>query len=145
MGVTIAIALTVLPPHSGDDELRAPPPRRSSKTKNNSDGRGPEPRWHIFKWVNYAALIVLVGTVVDFALNCHAYVSGEHGGETLKKFLIGWSILLCYFFGFFGVSFVHDTMNEEEEEEEEKNTGNNSNNNNTRSSTTATEPAATTR
>jgi len=141
VGVTIAIALTVLPPVHGEDELRAPPQpqRRSSAVKHS--GR-PEPRWHIFKWVNYAALIVLVGTVLDFSLHCHAYVSGEGGGETLKKFLIGWSILLCYFFGFFGVSFVHDTMNEEEEEEE-KNGSSNSNNN--RSSTTATEPAATTR
>ena len=67
---------------------------------------GPEPRWHIFRWVNIVAVAVFVWSVVDFAVNATTYLN-DADSSILLKFLVAWSVLLCYFFGFFGISFVH--------------------------------------
>jgi hypothetical protein len=68
---------------------------------------GPEPRWHIFRWVNILTAAVFFWSVGDFSLHASAYLN-DSDSSILLKFLIGWSVLLCYFFGFFGVSFVHE-------------------------------------
>lgn len=118
--ITIALSFTVLPnglPEPQQQQRAAPPPpldaaaHTTRKRRTSIEGR-PEPKWHIFKWVNYAALCVFLYSVFDFSMHCNVYVAESH---TLAKFLVGWSVLLCYFFGFFGVSLVHDTMMEEEQ------------------------------
>lgn len=85
--------------------------QNNSNNKNNTHKTtptaGPEPKWHIFKWVNVVALALFVYSGVDFVW--HQYTTVEPP-TTLWKFLVAWSVLLCYFFGFFGVSLVHDTM-----------------------------------
>lgn len=66
---------------------------------------GPEPRWHIFRWVNY----VIVATFLCSLVYASLYFETVTGNTTqVLQILTFWSIFLCYFFGFFGVSFVHD-------------------------------------
>ncbi len=50
-------------------------------------------------------VVAFACSVAEFSLNATAYWSDSN---VLCKFLIAWSLLLCYFFGFFGVMFVHD-------------------------------------
>lgn len=66
---------------------------------------GPEPRWHLFRWVNMIVVVAFACSVADFSLNATAYWNDSN---VLCKFLIAWSLLLCYFFGFFGIMFIHD-------------------------------------
>ena len=80
---------------------------QTSNTHKTTPTAGPEPKWHIFKWVNVVALALFVYSGVDFVW--HQYTTVEPP-TTMWKFLVAWSVLLCYFFGFFGVSLVHDTM-----------------------------------
>ena len=126
---TIAISYAVLsygPSSSPDDTVVAGvvevlgkrPPKGAAAatttkpipTSNNAAHAraGPEPKWHIFKWVNVAVMLLFVYSVVDFGW--HGTIYSTSSAPTLWKFLVGWSVLLCYFFGFFGVSLVHDTM-----------------------------------
>lgn len=67
----------------------------------------PEPRWYIFRMFNYAMLFAFVLSLGDFMLNYSAYALDS---SVLLRFLLGWSACLIYFFGFFGVSFVHDVV-----------------------------------
>jgi hypothetical protein len=62
---------------------------------------GRQPRWHILKWLNYAAIVGFVASVASFAMQVY-------GGDSfsLLQYLVGWSVFLCYFFGFFGISFI---------------------------------------
>ncbi len=53
-------------------------------------------------------LVVVACSVAEFSLNATAYDS-----NVLCQFLMAWSLLLCYFFGFFGVMFVHDLEDSE--------------------------------
>lgn len=71
--------------------------------RRNSEG--PEPRWHLFRWVNVIVVVAFACSVADFSINATAYWNDSN---VLCKFLIGWSLLLCYFFGFFGIMFIHD-------------------------------------
>lgn len=73
---------------------------------------GRQPRWHIFKWVNYLAVAAFLWSVCTFCLNASQYLHHESQG-VLVQFLVGWSVFLLYFFGFFGVSFIHEDIKEE--------------------------------
>lgn len=110
IAVTVVISFGVLgsPREMPEIQIREYPKRQSRSHPPNAR----EPRWHIFRWVNYAAVTVFCWSVADFALHWHEYL---HSDNVLLQFLFGWSVLLCYFFGFFGVSFVHDTVVEPEE------------------------------
>lgn len=77
---------------------------------------GPEPRWHIMQWANVVAVVTFIWSVVHFALNATTYWNMDT--NVLLKFLILWGSLLCYFFGFFGVTFVHDLEDVEASETE---------------------------
>ena len=109
IAVTVIISFGVLgsPRELPEIHMQEVPQRR---TKLQQNGR--EPRWHIFRWVNYIAVTLFCWSVADFAVHWHVYL---HSENVLVQFLFGWSVLLCYFFGFFGVSFVHDTVVEPEE------------------------------
>lgn len=87
--------------------------------------RGPEPKWHIFRYFNVGMAVAFAWSVVEFCTNASVYY---YSSDYLLLFLLGWSVFLCYFFGFFGVSFVypdvadaadHEDGGEEEEGSEE--------------------------
>ena len=78
-------------------------------------GTGPEPKWHILKILNYAAVTSFTASVMYFASDYSTFLSDS---ATLFKFLFGWSVFLVFFFGFFGISFVDaDGLLAHEEEE----------------------------
>ena len=89
--------------------------RRREKRKQRS---GPRPRWHIFRWVNYGFVLAFSASVVNFINNSAHYLHQDQG--TLIRFLVGWSVFLCYFFGFFGVSLVHELTEDEGHDVEEE-------------------------
>jgi hypothetical protein len=114
VGLTIVIAMILLGSENGPEtELQVPSELKVKSSIHNSSAAcsqkaiGPEPRWHIFRYVNTAVVAVFGWSVADFTLHCTAYLNDS---DTLLKFLLGWSVLLCYCFGFFGISFVHDTI-----------------------------------
>lgn len=74
-------------------------------------GSGPEPRWYIFRLVNFVAVGVLGWILADYGVNATEHWH-ENDSTSLFKFLVAWSLLMCYFFGFFGVTFVHDLTDE---------------------------------
>jgi quinol-cytochrome oxidoreductase complex cytochrome b subunit len=76
-----------------------------------------EPRWHIFRWVNYATVLTFGWSVVEFGMHCSDYLQDS---DAMLKFLFAWSILVCYFFAFFGISFVHDTIEENNNEQQQQ-------------------------
>lgn len=63
----------------------------------------PEPKWHILKITNYVAATGFLLSVLQFASNASTYLNDS---TSLLQFLSVWSVFLCYFFGFFGISFV---------------------------------------
>mgnify|MGYP006866114999 FL=1 len=63
----------------------------------------PQPKWFILELLNYAVAIGFLFSLGVFASNASAFVNDS---SKLIQFLIGWSVSLCYFFGFFGISFV---------------------------------------
>ena len=94
--------------HNAKDDLGLKKPIVTTAT--TSTGR--QPRWHIFKWVNYLAVAAFLWSVCTFCLNASQYLHHESQG-VLVQFLVGWSVFLLYFFGFFGVSFIHEDIKEE--------------------------------
>jgi hypothetical protein len=123
VAVTVVVSFVLLGTHNAPDEVRTPPTSSSSsnsKTSSSSSSSpskdkqlptstssGPEPRWHIFRWINWLAIIAFFVSVVEFGWNAQTYLHSTDG-TVLFQFLVGWSVFLGYFFGFFGVSFVHD-------------------------------------
>lgn len=75
------------------------PPKKKSET--NSDE--PQPKWHILKMTNYVVTTVFLVSVIQFISDATAYLNSSNA---LISFLVIWSVCLCYFFGFFGISFI---------------------------------------
>jgi len=101
--ITVIISFSLL---RGDDvdeekELRVPSPRQK-KTKKNHDK---QPKWFVLKILNYLAVGSFVASVGLFSWNAQTYLA-EDNSSVVFRFLIGWSLFLCYFLGFFGISFV---------------------------------------
>jgi len=87
---------------------------RDSKSKRPINKDQPEPKWHVLKILNFAAVISFVTSILYFASDLPTYLNDS---STLLKFMAGWSVFLCYFIGFFGISFVDaDELCEEETE-----------------------------
>jgi hypothetical protein len=121
VAVTVVISFVLLGTHNAPDEvILTAPTSSSSTTANNSSNSspmktkpaaaasaGPEPRWHIFRWINWLAMTAFVLSVMEFGWNASTYLHSTDN-SVLFQFLVGWSVFLAYFFGFFGVSFVHD-------------------------------------
>jgi len=98
-----------------------------SNNNNNNGGNtddvddiGPEPRWHLFRYFNYAIATAFAWSVAEFCLHATEYY--YYNTDALLMFLLGWSVFLCYFFGFFGVSFVHGyaSLGASEEDEDDE-------------------------
>lgn len=63
----------------------------------------PQPKWHILKLLNILSVIGLLTSFFYFASNASSYLNDSHA---ILKFMALWSAFLCYFFGFFGISFI---------------------------------------
>ena len=74
-------------------------PKKQQLQKSSS----PEPKWHILKITNYVAATGFLLSVLKFASNASTYLNDS---SSLLQFLFVWSVFLCYFFGFFGISFL---------------------------------------
>jgi len=70
---------------------------------------GKQPNWQIFKVINYIAVAAFLYSVFMFCSNASKYLHHESQG-VLAQFLVGWSVFLMYFFGFFGVSLIHEDI-----------------------------------
>jgi hypothetical protein len=75
----------------------------SASAVSKSGETEPQPKWHILRVLNYAAVGSFAASVVIFCRGASVYLNDP---ATLLQFLVGWSLFLCYFFGFFGISFV---------------------------------------
>ena len=95
-----------------NDDLKKPAKMAASPAV--VDG-GKQPKWHIFKWINYIAVGAFLLSVCTFCSNASQYLHHESQG-VLVQFLVGWSAFLLYFFGFFGVSLIHEDLPREDED-----------------------------
>jgi quinol-cytochrome oxidoreductase complex cytochrome b subunit len=120
VGLIIMVSFMILGPAAempdGDPvSLLPPPPLEPKMISNPPHAKSPrEPRWHIFRWVNYATVLAFGWSVVEFGMHCSDYLQDS---DAMLKFLLAWSILVCYFFAFFGISFVHDTIENNEQQQ----------------------------
>ena len=75
------------------------------KEKKSTSGfeSEPQPKWHILKTLNVLAVIGLLASFGWFASNASTYLNDSNA---LLQFMAIWSAFLCYFFGFFGMSFI---------------------------------------
>lgn len=106
VGATVVISFLLLGSASETAEIDYTLKKNSpKKTLSKATSDAPEPRWHIFRYVNYTIVAAFLWSVAEFSLHAADYWSSS---DALLAFLVGWSVFLCYFFGFFGVSFVHD-------------------------------------
>ena len=88
-------------PDGGDaDSLNKP---KISKAKLVSPSDEPQPKWHILRLTNYIVTFGFLLSVLKFASNATTYLDDS---TSLLQFVIIWSISMCYFFGFFGISFI---------------------------------------
>jgi len=79
---------------------------QKTSTKPSSfskQGSEPQPKWYILNALNVIAAVTFIVSVVTFMSDASTYMSDSF---SIVKFLAGWSVFLCYFFGFFGISFV---------------------------------------
>eukprot|EP01082_Thalassiosira_pseudonana_P013558 g11578.t2 g11578 contig6:144075-146285(-) len=75
-----------------------------ANNKNNKQSYDfPQPKWHILKLTNYVVTTLFLLSIITFLSNASVYLNDN---TALMTFLGVWSGLLCYFFGFFGISFV---------------------------------------
>eukprot|EP00814_Leptocylindrus_danicus_P015990 CAMPEP_0116032666 /NCGR_PEP_ID=MMETSP0321-20121206/18312_1 /TAXON_ID=163516 /ORGANISM="Leptocylindrus danicus var. danicus, Strain B650" /LENGTH=651 /DNA_ID=CAMNT_0003508159 /DNA_START=572 /DNA_END=2527 /DNA_ORIENTATION=+ len=73
------------------------------KTKVKSPDGSREPRWYIFKMLNYTAVATFSTSVLHFILYSDVYMNND---AQMMKLMGAWTLFVLYFFGFFGVSFV---------------------------------------
>lgn len=73
------------------------------KKKPQANSDEPQPKWHILKMTNVIFTVVFLSSVIQFMSDATAYLNDSNA---LLSFLVIWSLCLCYFFGFFGISFI---------------------------------------
>jgi len=73
------------------------------KSNNNNNNNEPQPKWHILKMLNVIVVILFISSVFYSAYDVSGVLQDSH---SLTRFLGIWSLSLCYFFGFFGISFL---------------------------------------
>jgi uncharacterized membrane protein len=91
-------ALEIMNCDDGSESLKKHTPRKQRRPAS-----APEPKWHILKMTNYLVTTGFMLSVLQFASNASTYLNDS---TSLFQFLSIWSISLCYFFGFFGISFI---------------------------------------
>lgn len=75
----------------------------------------PQPKWHILKFLNYAAVVGFILSIFQFASDAGTYINDS---ASVMKFMVCWSAFMCYFFGFFGISFVDADEIEEQQQQQ---------------------------
>ena len=83
--------------------LNKPKTVKKEQFSSSSTSNSPEPKWHILKITNYVAATGFLLSVLQFASDASTYLNDS---TSLLQFLVVWSVFLCYFFGFFGISFI---------------------------------------
>ena len=95
---------TMLPPDGGDaDSLNKPTKIKANKKPVSPTSDEPQPKWHILRLTNYVVTFGFLFSVLQFASNASTYLEDS---STLLQYLVIWSVFMCYFFGFFGISFI---------------------------------------
>jgi len=89
------------------------PQKADATGKKSVVSGGREPRWYIFKILNYVLATSFLASVVHFLLNSEEYIMSNDHIKTLGAV---WTLFVLYFWGFFGVSFVDTDEHLEEEE-----------------------------
>lgn len=99
-------ALTMINNHdesAASCSLNKPKTVKKEQFSSSSTSNSPEPKWHILKITNYVAATGFLLSVLQFASDASTYLNDS---TSLLQFLGVWSVFLCYFFGFFGISFI---------------------------------------
>lgn len=109
--LTVGVSFILLGTSSSSEPPRLGPSAATNEKNQGKRRSGPEPRWHLFSYVNYAIVAAFGWSVFEFF---HSYALYTQNTQLLLRFLVAWSVCLCYFFGFFGVSFVHSLREEED-------------------------------
>jgi len=111
-GVTVltSIVACFLLLHQGSTGETSTTKTVSKQAQVNSSVR-PEPKWYILNVLNVIAATTFIISVITFMSDTSTYMSDSF---VIVKFLCGWSVFLCYFFGFFGISFVDAEMLKDE-------------------------------
>jgi len=108
VAVTVGLCVVVLGTGSSNLEMEQQQQDLKKPKMVVVDG-GKQPNWHLFKMINYIAVAAFLYSVFIFCSNASQYL--HHGSQgVLAQFLVGWSVFLMYFFGFFGVSLIHDDI-----------------------------------
>ena len=98
---------TMLPPEGDADSLNKPtkiiPKANKKPVSPTSTSDEPQPKWHILRLTNYVVTFGFLFSVLQFASNASTYLEDS---STLLQYLVIWSVFMCYFFGFFGISFI---------------------------------------
>ena len=89
--------------NESSDSLHKPKVPMVRKQQPQKAASTPEPKWHILKITNYVTATGFLLSVLQFASNASTYLNDS---TSLLQFLSVWSVFLCYFFGFFGISFI---------------------------------------
>jgi len=116
--VAVTVGLCVVLLGTGNSNLEIEQQRQQQQQKDANELKKPkvvavdggkQPKWHLFKWINYIAVSGFLYSVFFFCSNASQYLHHESQG-VLVQFLVGWSVYLMYFFGFFGVSLIHEDI-----------------------------------
>lgn len=116
--VAVTVGLCVVLLGTGNSTFEIEQKRQEQQQKDANDLKKPkmvvvdggkQPKWHIFKWINYIAVAGFLYSAFIFCSNASQYLHHESQG-VLVQFLVGWSVFLMYFFGFFGVSMIHEDI-----------------------------------
>jgi len=114
--VAVTVGLCVVLLGTGNSNLEIEQQRQQQQDENELRKPkmvvidvGKQPKWHLFKWINYVAVAAFLYSVLIFCSNASQYLHHE-SQSVLVQFLVGWSIFLMYFFGFFGVSLIHEDI-----------------------------------
>jgi hypothetical protein len=101
VGITVVVSFLLL----GSGVQDVPPVHSVSPPalKKPLNSQGPQPKWFVLRWLNYAAMFGFAVSVLSFGMHAQTYMKDS---SAMVRFLVGWSLFLCYFFGFFGISFV---------------------------------------
>ena len=100
------------------DLRTAPEPKQSSDVRKSLNrSTEPQPKWYILNLLNLLAGLSFIVSVVAFLSDASTYMQDS---LSVFKFLVGWGVFLCYFFGFFGISFVDADLLERTAEAKKK-------------------------
>jgi hypothetical protein len=113
VAATVGLCIVLLGP-GGDQNL----PRMRSPRSATTPSAKQQPKWYLFKYINVGVFSIFIMSVAVFLWNASTYI---HNGDRMTQFLVGWSLCLCYFFGFFGVFFIHQDIHNNNKGEEEEN------------------------